>query len=112
MTWTIRSQTLRGYRFPFLVVFGIGNRGLFSSVAAVDCEPAWQHGRDHLGDHRFKVGQSVNYTSGPRIQAGSGGVYKITQLLPPEADERQYRIKSADEPHERVAKETDLKRVV
>jgi hypothetical protein len=65
-----------------------------------------------LGDHRFKVGQSVNYTPGPRSQAGSSGVYKITQLLPPEGDERHYRIKSADEPHERVAKETDLKRVV
>ena len=60
-----------------------------------------------MGDHRFKVGQSVNYTPGPR-----SGVYKITQLLPPEGEERQYRIKSADEPHERVAKETDLKRVV
>ena len=67
---------------------------------------------DYLGDHRFKVGQSVNYTSGPRSQAGSSGVYKITQLLPPEGDEQHYRIKSADEPHERVAKETDLKRVV
>jgi hypothetical protein len=63
-----------------------------------------------LGDHRFKVGQSV--TLGPRSQAGSSGVYKITQLLPPGGNERQYRIKSADEPHERVAKETDLKRVV
>jgi len=60
-----------------------------------------------LGDHRFKVGQSVNYTPGPR-----SGVYKITQLLPPEGEELQNRIKSADEPHERVAKETDLKRVV
>jgi hypothetical protein len=65
-----------------------------------------------LGDHRFKVGQSVNYTSGPRSQPGSSGVYKVTQLLPPEGDEWHYRIKSADEPHERVAKEADLKRVV
>jgi hypothetical protein len=39
-------------------------------------------------------------------------MYKVTQLLPPEGDDRQYRIKSANEPHERVAKETDLKRVV
>jgi hypothetical protein len=73
---------------------------------------ALQHGRDHLGDHRFKIGQSVNYMSGPRSRAGSSSVYKVTQLLPPEGDDRQYRIKSANEPHERVAKETDLKRVV
>jgi len=66
----------------------------------------------HLSDHRFKVGQSVNYTSGPRRQPGSSGVYKITQLLPAEGDERLYRIKNADEPHERVAKEAELERVI
>jgi hypothetical protein len=65
----------------------------------------------HLMDHRFKVGQSVNYTSGTRRQPGFSGVYKITQLLPADGDERLYRIKSADEPHERVAKETELERV-
>jgi hypothetical protein len=39
-------------------------------------------------------------------------VYKITQLLPAEGEERLYRVKSADEPHERVAEETDLERVI
>jgi hypothetical protein len=66
---------------------------------------------EHLNDHKFKVGQSVSYTYGRRGQAGSSGVYKVTQLLPPEGDERQYRIKSASEPHERVVKETDIERV-
>ncbi len=61
-----------------------------------------------LSDHKFKVGQSVLYTSGP--YGRGGGVYKITQLLPPEGDDRQYRIKSASEPHERVAKESQLNR--
>ena len=32
------------------------------------------------------------------------------QLLPPEGDDRQYRIKSSDEPHERVVKESQLNR--
>jgi hypothetical protein len=63
----------------------------------------------NLSDHRFKVGQSVLYTSGP-YGGGTGGVYKITQLLPPEGDDRQYRIKSASEPHERVVKESQLNR--
>jgi hypothetical protein len=69
----------------------------------------------HLGDHRFKVGQSVRYSyglGGLRRAPGSGGIYKITQLLPAEGDERLYRVKSADEPHERVAKETELERVI
>jgi hypothetical protein len=64
-----------------------------------------------LGDHRFKVGQSVKYSHGVgglRRPSGSGGIYKIIQLLPAEGDEWLYRVKSADEPHEHVAKEAEL----
>ncbi len=63
-----------------------------------------------LSDHKFKVGQSVLYTSGPYGRGGASGTYKVTQLLPPEGDDRQYRIKSANEPHERVVKESQLNR--
>jgi hypothetical protein len=65
---------------------------------------------DALSEHRFKVGQTVHYTSGPYGRGGASGVYKITQLLPPEGDDSQYRIKSANEPHERVVKESQLNR--
>jgi len=61
-------------------------------------------------DHRFKVGQSVSFTSGPFGRGGTNGVYKVTQLLPSEGDDFQYRIKSASEPHERVVKESQLNR--
>jgi hypothetical protein len=57
--------------------------------------------------HKFKIGQSVNYQS--RVDAS--GVYQVTQLLPPEGEAFQYRIKRADEPHERVAKENELNSV-
>jgi hypothetical protein len=89
-----------GANFDFVVQSVIGNR---------------RNTEGHLGDHRFKVGQSVRYSyglGGLRRAPGSGGVYKITQLLPAEGDERLYRVKSADEPHERVAKETELERVI
>jgi hypothetical protein len=59
-----------------------------------------------LSDHKFKIGQIVNYTSGPYGRAT--GLFKITQLLPPEGDDMQYRIKSDSEPHERVVKESQL----
>jgi hypothetical protein len=62
-----------------------------------------------LSDYKFKVGQSVLYTSGPYGRGGAS-VYKVTQLLPSEGDDRQYRIKSSNEPHERVAKESQLNR--
>ena len=63
-----------------------------------------------MSEHKFKIGQTVHYTSGPYGRGGAAGVYKVTQLLPPEGDDRQYRIKSANEPHERVAKESQLDR--
>ena len=41
----------------------------------------------------------------------ASGVYQVTQLLPPEGKVLQYRIKNINEPHERVAKESELRRV-
>jgi len=59
-------------------------------------------------EHKFKVGQSVSFMSGPFGRGGTSVIYKVTQLLPPEGDDCQYRIKNADEPHERVVKESQL----
>jgi hypothetical protein len=64
-----------------------------------------------VSQHKFKVGQTVNYTSGAFDRGGASGTYKVTQLLPSEGDEYQYRIKSANELHERVARESQLKRI-
>ena len=58
-------------------------------------------------EHKFKVGQSVRFTSGPFGRGGTNGSYKVTQLLPSEGDDHQYRIKNVDEPHERVAAPLD-----
>jgi hypothetical protein len=63
-----------------------------------------------VSNHKFKIGQSVNYTSGPFGAGSASSVYKITRLLPPEGDDFQYKIKSPAEPHERVAKESQLDR--
>ena len=59
-----------------------------------------------MSGHKFKIGQLVTYHGRERAP----GVYQITQLLPPEGDEFQYRIKNVNEPHERVAKESELRR--
>ena len=64
-----------------------------------------------MDGHKFKVGQSVSFTSGPFGRGGTNGIYKVTQLLPPEGGDYQYRIKNAAEPHERVVKESELDRV-
>jgi hypothetical protein len=63
-----------------------------------------------LALHRFRIGESVHFTSGMAGRGGASGVYEVVRLLPSEGDEQQYRIKSATEPHERVAKQSQLER--
>jgi hypothetical protein len=53
----------------------------------------------------------VSFISGSFRRGGTNGISKIAQLLPPEGDDCQYRIKKADEAHERVVKESQLNRI-
>ena len=59
----------------------------------VVCNPVGDVGSVH--EHKFKVGQSVSFTSGPFGRGGTNSIYKVTPV--PE---------KTDEPHERVVKET------
>ena len=63
-----------------------------------------------LSSHKFRIGDSVHFTSGMLGRGGANGVYEVVRLLPTEGDEQQYRIKSMTEPHERVAKQSQLER--
>lgn len=58
--------------------------------------------------HRFTVGQIVRFSPGPREAAAPRGIFEVVRLLPPEAKNNQYRIKSTTDGHERVAKESQL----
>jgi hypothetical protein len=66
---------------------------------------------DDVSDHKFKVGLTVHYTPGRFGRARPGDV-KVIQHLPPEDGEYRYRVKSADEPFDRVVKENELERVM
>jgi hypothetical protein len=57
--------------------------------------------------HKFKVGQLVNYSAKVGVRTSPSG-YKIVRLLPTEGGQYLYRIKSADETFERVAREQEL----
>ena len=61
-----------------------------------------------LKTHKYSIGQTVRYIAGPFGRTGAAGSFKIVKLLPLEGDEHQYRIKSAGEAFERVAKESQL----
>jgi len=61
-----------------------------------------------LRTHKFRVGQTVFYTSSPISRPGATGSYKVVRLLPSDGEDYQYRIKNPGEAFERVAKESQL----
>ena len=63
-----------------------------------------------MSQHKFKVGQVVDYDPGRMGVRASSRKYKVVRLLPPEGTDLLYRIKSVGETFERVAKERELSR--
>jgi hypothetical protein len=61
-------------------------------------------------EHKFQIGQTVYFTSKPTGHMAANGTYKVMKLLPSDGEDYQYRIKSANEAFERVAKESQLDR--
>jgi hypothetical protein len=55
--------------------------------------------------HKFQVGEIVHLSPGRNVPGGS---YEVIKQLPENGGEFQYRIKSMNEPHERVVRENEL----
>jgi hypothetical protein len=64
-----------------------------------------------MAAHKFRIGQSVELIPVLPARYSPSGDYKIVRHLPDEDGEPYYRVKSAQEPHERVVKESLLRRV-
>jgi hypothetical protein len=61
--------------------------------------------------HKFTLGQSVHFYPAARsITISARGLYLVTKQLPERDGELEYRIRSPDEPHERTARESELRR--
>lgn len=58
--------------------------------------------------HKFSVGETVYFTASNVSRPAASGTYEVVRLLPTDGDDCQYRIKSATEAFERVAKESQL----
>jgi hypothetical protein len=59
--------------------------------------------------HKHKIGQAVHYRPSNPRQINLRGAYRIINLLPQrEGGEFEYRIRSLEEQHELVAKESEL----
>jgi hypothetical protein len=60
--------------------------------------------------HKFHIGETVQLLP-PISRHASGGVYVVTKRLPESAGEYEYRIKSINELHERVVRESELSKI-
>jgi len=60
-----------------------------------------------MNEPKYEVGQAVEY-SAKRLSYAPGGAYVVVALLPERDGQFEYRIKHSKEPHERVAKESEL----
>lgn len=63
-----------------------------------------------MAEHKFRVGQAVEFFPDPGVDKVSRGRYTIVRLLPLEAGTPQYRLKNSTDGHERMARETQLDR--
>jgi hypothetical protein len=58
--------------------------------------------------HKYDIGATVYFTASNIARPAASGTYEVIRLLPTEGDDCQYRIKSANEAFERVARESQL----
>ncbi len=83
---------------------------IFAAIGGVSLE--WSNfvvsRRTELKEHKFRIGQSVYFTSRPIGHMVANSSYEIVRLLPSDGSDYQYRIKSANESFERVVRESQL----
>jgi hypothetical protein len=61
-----------------------------------------------MADHKFHIGQAVQFSTKPYYVNAALGLFEVTKQLPERDGEFEYRIKNVTEPHERVARESEL----
>lgn len=63
-----------------------------------------------MENHKFTVGQAVQFKPNAFERMAPRGAYRIVRLMPAEDHDNRYWIKSTQERHERVASESQLDR--
>ena len=58
-----------------------------------------------MSEHKFRVGQAVRFA-----RSAPYGTYIVMAELPEQDGEFLYLIKSISEPHDRIAKDSELRR--
>ena len=63
-----------------------------------------------MAAHRYHLGDRVEYMRGPFDGDVTPGLYIVTRLLPTDGPDPRYRVKSANEVHERTMAESQFRR--
>jgi len=61
-----------------------------------------------MSTYKFKIGETVFLESSRELNL-PGGPYIVVKKLPEHDGEFEYRVKSINEPHERVVRESQLR---
>lgn len=61
-----------------------------------------------MASHKFKVDQGVHVSPGSLNRWMPHGADRVVRQLPPDIEDNQYRIKSVEDGHERVVRESQL----
>lgn len=60
--------------------------------------------------HKYHVGERVEYVRDTLYGTAASGAYTITRCMPTDGADPQYRVKSANETHERTMRENQLRK--
>ncbi len=60
--------------------------------------------------HSFAVGQTLEFDPGKFDGTNARGTYTVVRLLPNDGSDREYRVRNARDGHERVVRESQLRR--
>ncbi len=60
--------------------------------------------------HSFAVGQMLEFDPGKFDGTAARGSYAVVRLPPNDGSDREYRVRSARDGHERVVRESQLRR--
>jgi hypothetical protein len=59
-------------------------------------------------DHKFQIGQAVEFFPNRGVDHKARGRYTIVRLLPMDGNTPQYRVKNKTDGHERMVRENEL----
>jgi hypothetical protein len=91
------------------------DQGNLDATAAADDSPRksarptpYQQPDGIMADHKFLIGDAVEYFASRRFDRLAGGLYTVVRLFPVEGNTPQYRIKSAVDGRERMVRESEI----